>query len=222
MTSKLGITAADYDHIIEETYRCCPRVLDRVDDILSDLRSHIRTIDSRIYAKRNELLIAIRFVEAFRIFNWIKVCLACGSYDSVFRELRFMLDGIAQACHIDLNHVDASLACKLEVYKALGDFGGFIGSGLFEKIKGLQERAQLISLYKELSRYVHPSVEASRGWIESSAAEETVDSLKHNRYDDEMLEKTLVKCAEVGRMLKSVNSHFVKHFLQSHGSAEDF
>jgi hypothetical protein len=222
MTTEVDFRVTDYNHIIEETCRRCPRVFDQIDDILSDLRSYIRTLDARIYAKRNELLIAIRFVEAFRIFNWIKVCLACGSYHSVFRELRFMLDGIAQACYIDLNHVDASLACKLEVYKALGDFGGFIGSGLFEKIKYLQERSQLIDLYKELSKYVHPSVEESRGWIESSASEEIVDSLKHNRYDGEMLEKTLETCAQVGNMLKSVNSHFVKHFLKSDGPAGEF
>ena len=156
MTSKLGISAADYNHIIEETCICCPEVFDQIDDILSDLRSHIKNIDTRVYAKRNELLIAIRFVEAFRIFNWIKVCLACGSYHAVFRELRFMLDGIGQAFYIDLNHINVPLACKLEVYKALGDIGGFIGSGLFDKIKDLPEKTQLKSLYKELSRYCPP------------------------------------------------------------------
>jgi hypothetical protein len=213
----MEIKAEHYNQIIEETLRSRPSVFAEIDDILCGIRNHIRGIDERVFVRRNDLLIAIRLVEAFRIFNWVKVCLACGSYQSVFRELRFMLDGVAQACYIDLNHVDASLPCKLEVYKALGEIGGFIGTGLFERIKDLPEKAQLKALYKELSRYVHPSVEESRKWIESSASEGAIDSLKHNKYDGELLDQTLRKCREVGKMLQSVNAHFVTNFLKSSG-----
>ena len=127
-----------------------------------------------------------------------------------------MLDGVAQGCYIDLNHIDAPLSCKLEVYKALGQMRGFIGSGLFEKIRGMQERKQLGDLYTALSRFVHPSVEESRSWIESPASEErVVDSLKYNRYDRKLLDEALSRCREVGNMLILVNSHFVENFLQA-------
>ena len=131
---------ANYSHIIGQTKNDAPRALNEIDKILDDIRSHIRGIDEEVFSRRNELLIAIRLVEAFRIFNWIKICLACGSYQSVFRELRFMLDGVAQACCIDLNHFGASLETKLEVYKALGEGGGFMGSTLFERLKGFRKK----------------------------------------------------------------------------------
>ncbi|MFC1836714.1 hypothetical protein ACFL2Q_18650 [Thermodesulfobacteriota bacterium] len=210
MTAVIDLSVPDYNHIIEETFTRNSLAVDEIDAVLSDLREHIRKIDERVFVKRNELLIAIRLVEAFRIFKWIKVCLACGSYQSVFRELRFMLDAIAQACYIDLNHVDVPLSCKLEVFKALGENGGFIGSRLFERISGFQEKRRLIDLYKQLSRFVHPSIEESRKRIESRGSEEeVVDSLKRNRFDPVLLAEALTKCKDVAGMLLSVNSHFV-------------
>ncbi len=77
-----------------------------------------------------------------------------------------MLDGVAQACYIGLNHSGASLVSKLEVYKALGDIGGFIGSTLFDRIRGFEKRQ--MDPYSELSRFVHPSIEESRRWIEQA------------------------------------------------------
>ena len=203
-----------YNDIIQETEKHTTTVSDEVDIILDDIRKGIRSIDPKVFSRRNELLFAIRLVEAFRIFNWIKVCLTCGSYQSVFRELRFMLDGVAQACYIDLNHIDASLICKLEVYKALGEIGGFIGGNLFDRIKGFQEKQKLKDLYRDLSRFVHPSIEESRGWIKSPPPEGVVDSLKYNRYDRELFDEALEKSKQVGKLLVSLNDHFVKEFLK--------
>ncbi|NQT55896.1 MAG: hypothetical protein HQ551_06675 [Desulfobacteraceae bacterium] len=203
-----------YYDIIQETEKHATNVSGEVDMILDDIRKNIRSIDPKVFSKRNELLFAIRLVEAFRIFNWIKVCLTCGSYQSVFRELRFMLDGVAQACYIDLNHSDTSLTSKLEVYKALGDIGGFIGSSLFDRIKGFQEKQKLKDLYRDLSRFVHPSIEESRKWIESPPPEGVVDSLKFNRYDRELFDEALEKSKQVGKLLVSLNNHFVEQFLK--------
>ncbi len=204
---------SNYSHIVEQTKRDVSNALSEIEKILDDIRSHIRGIDKEVFSRRNELLIAIRLVEAFRIFNWIKVCLACGSYQSVFRELRFMLDGVAQACYIDLNHFDASLVSKLEVYKALGDMGGFIGSSLFDRIKGFKKKQILKDLYTELSCFVHPSIEESRRWIEYKPPKELVDSLKFNKFDRELLDQAIKKCKEVGRLLILMDDHFVKELL---------
>jgi len=203
-----------YGKIIDITESNFPDAFNKIDNILDDIRKSIRGIDSRVFSKRNDLLFAIRLVECFRIYNWIKVCLSCGSYQSIFRELRFMLDGVAQAYYIDLNHIDASLVSKLEVYKALGEMGGFIGSSLFDRIKGFQDKKKLNTLYKELSRFVHPSVEESRIWIESSPPEGTVDSLKFNRYDPLLFQQSVEKCKSVGELLVSLNNHFVCAFLE--------
>ena len=124
-----------------------------------------------------------------------------------------MLDGVAQACYIDLNHFDASLVSKLEVYKALGEVGGFIGSSLFDRIKGFKKKQILKDLYAELSRFVHPSIEESRRWIESAPAKELVDSLKFNRFDRELLDQAIKKCKEVAHLLITIDDHFIKEFL---------
>jgi hypothetical protein len=203
---------SNYRDIVEQTQKDAPRDLNKIDGIIDEIRSHIRGIDREIYSRRNELLIAIRLVETFRIFNWIKVCLACGSYQSVFRELRFMLDGVAQACYIDLNHFEASLACKLEVYRALGDIGGFIGSALFDRIKGFKKRQTLQKLYNDLSRFVHPSIEESQRRIEARQGE-SVNSLKFSRFDKDILDSAIEKCKEVGHMLVAIDDYFVRESL---------
>jgi hypothetical protein len=199
-----------YKDIIVKTEDDALFVFKDIDNILEQIRGHIRGIDQKIFYRRNDLLIAIRLVEAFRIFNWIKVCLACGSYQSIFRELRFMLDGIAQACYIDLNHLKASLECKLEIYKALGEIGGFIGSSLFDRIKGFSEKQEIKELYSELSRFVHPSIEESRRRIDSPPSKGVVDSLKFNKYDRELLELAVEKCKQVGSLLVSIDNHFIE------------
>jgi hypothetical protein len=198
---------------VRQTFNGAPRALNEIENILDDIRVHIRGIPPKVFLRRNELLIAIRLVETFRIFNWVKICLACGSYQSVFRELRFMLDGVAQACYIDLNHFDASLVSKLEVYKALGEMGGFIGSSLFDRIKGFKKKQSLKNIYTELSRFVHPSIEESWRWIESTPQKELVDSLKFNRFDQELLDQAIQKCKEVGHMLILIDDHFVREVL---------
>ncbi len=204
---------SNYSHIVEQTRNDVPGALNEIEKILDDIRAHIRGIDKEVYSRRNELLIAIRLVEAFRIFNWIKICLACGSYQSVFRELRFMLDAVAQACYIDLNHIDASLVSKLEVYKALGDMGGFIGSTLFDRIKGFNKKQILKDVYTKLSRFVHPSIEESRRRIESTPLKELVDSLKFNKFDRKLLDQAIEECKEVGRLLILIDNHFMREFL---------
>ena len=203
---------SNYCAIVEQTKKQVPDTLDQIEAIITDIRGHIRGIPEDVYSRRNELLIAIRMVESFRIFNWIKLCLACASYQSIFRELRFMLDGVAQACYIDLNHIEASLVCKLEVYKALGDMGGFIGSSLFDRLHSFGEKQALKVIYAELSRFVHPSIEESRRWIQSSVPGAPVDSLKSNRFDKELLDQAIEKCKRVGGLIVSLDSHFVKEY----------
>jgi hypothetical protein len=205
---------SNYDEIITKTGEDASYVFNEIDKVLEDIRKDIKQIDPEVFCKRNELLVAIRLVEAFRIFNWIKVCLACGSYQSVFRELRFMIDGIAQACYIDLNHIEASLESKLEVYKALEEMGGLIGGALFDRIKGLNRKQELKDVYSELSRFMHPSIEESRARVGTPPAEKVVDSLKFVRYNQGLLDQAIDKCRQVWSSLIFVNDHFVKECLK--------
>jgi hypothetical protein len=68
-------------------------------------------------------------------------------------------------------------------------------------------------IYSELSRFVHPSIEESRRWIEYTPPKELVDSMKFNRFDGDLLTQTIGKCKEVGRLLISIDEYFVREYL---------
>lgn len=204
---------SNYSHIIEQTDKDAQIALQEIDNVLDDITSHISNIDMDVLSRKNELLIAIRLTEAIRMFSWIKICLYCGSYQSVFRELRFMLDSVAQGCYIDLNHFDASLLSKLEVYKALGEIGSFIGSNIFEKLKGFPKKQDLKDLYGKLSLFVHPSIQEANKWFQNRQPNEMVYSMISNKYNRELLDHTIEKCKEVGVMLISIDNYFIDRFL---------
>ena len=204
-----------FTDVIKTTMAQQPNFYLDMDNIVDDIRDHIKALGPEIFKKRNELLIAIRLVEAFRIFDWIKICLVCGSYQSVFRELRFILEAVALACYIDLNHRSASLESKIEVFKALSNVKGFYGLELFAKLKGLSKKDDIKKLYKDLSGFVHPSTSEDRPFINPAISDDVVDSLKWNIFDASLLDISIKECKNVANTIIGINEYFVKAFLQS-------
>lgn len=204
----------DYNTIYQKTINLNSEDLNQIDIIIDKLRTHIKLLNKRLYNKRESLLIAIRFVECFKIFKWIKVCLAYGSYNSVFRELRFLIDSITQAYYIDINHFNASLESKLEVLKGLSEYASFYGSGLIKKIRGLPNKQKLRDIFGELSNYVHASYEESKPFIEPTFKKDVIDSLKYNRYNETLLKRCIDKCIEVSNNIIEINEDFEKKYLK--------
>lgn len=202
-----------YKEIIKKTLNQSEYPLEEIDRIAQDLRNHINQLDQRIIDRRNDLLIALRFVETFRILDWIKICILCGAYQTVFKELRFLLDSVMQAYYIDYNHHEASLKARFEVYKALENWGGFIGTKLFSKVKGIHFREELNLHYRELSNYVHPSTEESLTFIDANTPN-FVDSLKKNTYNEDLIKKCIEEVHKTKNLLIQIDSHFEKSLLE--------
>ena len=212
--SKSLIILEDYNTIYQKTINLNSQDLNQIDIIIEKLRKHIKSLNKKLYNKRESLLIAIRFVECFKIFKWIKVCLAYGSYNSAFRDLRFLIDSIIQAYYIDLNHFNASLKSKLEVLKGLSEYAKFYGSELINKITNLPNKQKLRDLFGELSNYVHASYEESKPFIDATSKKDVIDSLKYNRYDETLLKKCIDKCIEVSDKIIEIDEDFEKKYLK--------
>ncbi len=213
MSSGLNIFE-DYLEIWQTTLKRNQRELNQIDKIFENLRKHISSLDPQLHRCKEDLLIAIRFVESFKIFNWIKTSLICGSYSSVFRDLRFLIDSIIQAYYIDLNHFNVELNSKLEILKALSEYSRFYGSELINKIKGLSKKQELRDLFSELSNYVHASYEECIPFIDPTSKTDVIDSLKFNIYNEALLKKCVAKCIEVSKWLIILNEDFEIKFLE--------
>ncbi len=122
------------------------------------LLNHIDEIDSRIMDEREKLLSAYRYTECIRTIGSFQKLSEHFYYSTIIREIRFSLESVIQALYIDINHYTASLSSKLEVYKALSDFQGFIAKNLFNRVKVKKSlRKRIRKQYSELSNYVHGS-----------------------------------------------------------------
>ncbi|MHA1195199.1 MAG: hypothetical protein ACTSRH_02300 [Promethearchaeota archaeon] len=203
----------DYKKIYDETIKDNLKDINKIDKILETFRDHIHSLDIRLYERKQELLMAIRFVESFKIFKWIKTCLLFGSYNSIFRDLRFLIESILQAYYIDLNHFNASLESKLEVFKALSEYDSFYGKRLIDKIKDLKNKNKLKKIFNDLSKYVHASYEESKPFIKNNSKYEIVDSLKYNRYNKEILLKCIDKSICICHYILIIHKDFEKKYI---------
>ena len=63
---------------------------------------------------------------------------------------------------------------KLEVYKILGEMGGFIDTNLFDRSKDFKDKKRLKDIYQDLSLFVHPSIKECKIWIETPFLKGTI------------------------------------------------
>lgn len=105
-------------------------------------------------------------------------------------ELRFMIDSMVQAYYIDLHHSTASLEMKLEVFKALSEYQGFIASKLINKSEFTEpEKNKLKALYNDLSNYAHPSHKECLEMMRYQSGNINLEPLVLNDYIDVVLKK---------------------------------
>ena len=98
---------------------------------------------------QSDSLVAIRFLEFNREILWALFATMVGSYESTVRELRFWLEALLQAYLADLKGGVLTLSRRLE---------NLTGTRLI-KACAFEEpyESQLRSIYKSLSKYVHPT-----------------------------------------------------------------
>lgn len=76
------------------------------------------------------------------------------AYHQIIRELRFVLDSMAQALYLDTEHPDADIYCKMEIVKEIEK--DLFGSRLIERLP-IQHKDKAKQLYSLLSKYSHSS-----------------------------------------------------------------
>ena len=103
-----------------------------------------------------------RFVELQNNIMWILVCILFGRYHPAMRELRYVLESIAQAYYLDSEHPLADMNCKLEITKEI-DRKRF--TRLLDRLD-VVEKQKIKLLYSDLSKYVHSTYEELRPAIE--------------------------------------------------------
>ncbi|MHA1344261.1 MAG: hypothetical protein ACTSQG_09755, partial [Promethearchaeota archaeon] len=149
----------------------------------------------------------------------ILLSLLLGSYRSINKELRFMIESICQAFYIDYNHISSPLETKFEILKALGNYGNFIGGRLIDKTKlngSLKE--EIREVYGILSNYVHPSPEESILLLKrmENAKISQSDKLSYildvNKFDESSVEQCLSNCNRVKELILKINTNFEKVF----------
>jgi len=204
-----------YKKIISKTQKNNMDIISEIDQVMDDIRNHIKKLDIILYERRNHLMLAMRLVECFRILEWIKVCLFCGAYHSVYRELRYLIDSIAQAYFIDTKMISANLDIKFNVFEMLDKDSSFIfiGQKLISKLDGMPEQSKINSIYSELSNFVHPSYDQAQKFMEKASEKESYDRMKENIYDEINLRECVNKCKEVINCFLKINKKFEKIYL---------
>lgn len=201
-----------YSGIVRETVTKDQNLLDRLEAIPKKILDHIGQLEDSLYQRTPNLLLAIRLTESIRIFDWIKVCLLCGTYQSIYRELRFMLESMIQAFHIDMNHFDVPLKSKLEVYKALSRKRDFQGGRLISDTEHLPKKVELRKLFGVLSRYVPPSYKAYEPYLDLEPSE-----LLENIHNEELAQDCVKKCQQVCELIITINNQFQIELLKRLG-----
>ena len=202
-----------YEEIFDDTIPGFIKEVQEIEICGLDIWYHISQLNPKLLLKRDELFIAIRLTECMRLFSWIKICLIFGSYQTIFRELRFMIDSMVQAYYIDINHFKASFESKLEVFKALSEYRNFIGSQLIDRTK-LGNKEKLKKLYKELSDFVHPSYNECIDMIRTSNNQVNLSELTLNVFNKKLLLKCIAKSKDVCNEIIEINRQFQNEFLK--------
>lgn len=217
----LELIKKGYQKVIDEGSDYFDEIVDTLKEISKEILEHIAQTDPKLLANRYNLLIAIRITECVKIFDWILLGLLLGTYRSVNKELRFMIESMCQAYYIDYNHFSTPLGSKFEILKALGNYGNFIGGQLIDKTKlNKALKKEIKEIYGLLSNYIHPSSKESRFLLErmENAGTKNRDRLSPildvNRFDEISLKNCLTYCNNVKEIIIQINHKFENDFIE--------
>jgi len=215
MKSVKQLIDLEYSKVIEDGKNYIDEIFETLDKINTEILKHIYQLHPEMLAIKDNLLIAVRLTECMKIFDWILMSLLLGSYRSVNKELRFMLESMCQAFYIDYNHFSTPLETKFEILKALGNYGIFIGGQLIDKTKlNKSLKKELKEIYGILSNYVHPSSEESKLLLKilEKAKISQSDKLSYilgvNKFDESSVEQCLSNCNTVKDLILKINTRF--------------
>ncbi|MGY5876859.1 MAG: hypothetical protein RTU30_14010 [Candidatus Thorarchaeota archaeon] len=109
-------------------------------------------------------LVSKRLLEWHRIALWSCMAVFHGSYESVARELRYLVEDCVQSLHVDQKRPEDTIDEKL-IWLTKNRLRGKPLINATNLVLDFKER--LKTIYNELCNYVHPSVELIQSDIES-------------------------------------------------------
>ncbi len=113
------------------------------------------TYDKKEY---NNSLVFRRFLGWHRSLQWCILSAHAGVYEGIARELRFILEDLAQAMYIDQKLGNSDIVSKTRATSILEDLR-LRGTRLIDKAEMDDVKQEMKELYDVLCDYVHPSAE---------------------------------------------------------------
>lgn len=125
-------------------------------------------------------MVIVRLLDLNYDLLWIMMnVIYSAAYHQVIRELRFLIDSMAQALYLDTEHPGADIYCKMEIVKEIEK--DLFGSRLIERLP-IQHKEKLKQLYSLLSKYSHSSYKE----LEPAIIQGKVDYRITSTFDEEL------------------------------------
>jgi hypothetical protein len=123
----------------------------------------VRWVSSEYKREEQMNIVISQFSRLFKEVYWLQFLFHTGNYPTAYRNLRYILEMICQAYHVDSKHPTLSLDEQMEKTKDVEErvFGWSIVSTTLERVlsKTVEEVwAGFKPLWDDLNRYAHPSV----------------------------------------------------------------
>ncbi len=146
-----------------------------------------RTISNHCKEKARRSLVHFRMLDARQATQWLTLAAYAGVYESIARNLRFILEDIAQALHADQKLIDVSIDDKFEYLKKMETESRkkIRGTNLIFSLDVCDNlKTSSSTLYNELCDYIHPSIKSMRGRLRSALLElnSIYDEAKFQRF----------------------------------------
>lgn len=176
--------------------------------------AHYESIPMELIRQRENLLMAVRFTEAFQGLLWVQFLCSLGGYFPALRELRNMLESTVQAYYVDSEYLELDVGGKLAVLKEMTKCRNHYGGRLVEKAQP-PHKGEIKVLYGVLSEYAHPSYDSIYEILSSHDSDDRIVELMQPGYDSDLFAKCKDLTEKVIRIIISLNQELINHLNQS-------
>lgn len=165
MKKRWEATVEETKHHIGEDYETGTKHFSNI-LVINLLLALTSIFDKSSRFKLENSLLIIRIAALMDHIPWIWSNVQYGAYHQAIRELRYVFESMLQAFYIDEGHPDSTLACKVELVKEIEKTKyRLYGQPLIDELD-VSDKQSLKVLYRDLSKYVHCSLDELRGYLD--------------------------------------------------------
>ena len=126
--------------------------------ILSQFKGFLDSQIKKEKGERRNNLVFHRLTEWMSLGHWCILAGYSGAYETVARELRFLIEDVVQSIYLEEKLGNAQIEAKVRAHSILDDFRRR-GKEMIDRVISGQVKHVLNNLYGNLSGYVHPTAE---------------------------------------------------------------